>query len=59
MGDLHEALEHVFAGRLKPVVDCVFPMRELRAARIFGEERDVWEDCGEPVGWLWLIETQD
>jgi NADPH:quinone reductase-like Zn-dependent oxidoreductase len=32
MGDLHEVLRHVFAGRLKPVVDRVFPLSELRAA---------------------------
>jgi NADPH:quinone reductase-like Zn-dependent oxidoreductase len=32
MGELHEVLGHVFAGRLKPVVDRVFLLRELRAA---------------------------
>jgi len=32
MGELHEVLSHVFAGRLKPVVDRVFPLRELWAA---------------------------
>ena len=32
MGDLHEVLKHVFAGKLKPVVDCVFPLSEARAA---------------------------
>jgi len=32
MGELHEVLKHVFAGRLKPVVDRVFPLTELRAA---------------------------
>jgi NADPH:quinone reductase-like Zn-dependent oxidoreductase len=32
MGDLHEVLSHVFAGRLKPVVDRVFPLVDLRAA---------------------------
>jgi len=32
MGDLHEVLKHVFAGRLKPVVDRVFPLSETRAA---------------------------
>lgn len=32
MGDLHEVLGHVFAGRLKPVVDKSFPLREARAA---------------------------
>jgi NADPH:quinone reductase-like Zn-dependent oxidoreductase len=32
MGELHEVLGHVFAGRLKPVVDRVFPLRDIRAA---------------------------
>jgi len=32
MGELHEVLGHVFAGRLKPVVDRVFPLKDLRAA---------------------------
>jgi NADPH:quinone reductase-like Zn-dependent oxidoreductase len=33
MGELHEVLAHVFAGRLKPVVDRVFPLSDLRAAQ--------------------------
>jgi NADPH:quinone reductase-like Zn-dependent oxidoreductase len=32
MGDLREVLGHVFAGRLKAVVDQSFPLREARAA---------------------------
>ncbi|HEU5234784.1 MAG TPA: zinc-binding dehydrogenase, partial [Terriglobales bacterium] len=32
MGDLHEVLKHVFTGKLKPVVDRVFPLSEARAA---------------------------
>ncbi len=32
MGELHEVLGHVFAGRLRPVVDRVFPLAEVRAA---------------------------
>jgi len=32
MGELHEVLGHVFAGRLKPVVDRTFPLRDARAA---------------------------
>lgn len=32
MGELHEVLGHVFAGRLKPVVDRVFPLSEIRDA---------------------------
>jgi NADPH:quinone reductase-like Zn-dependent oxidoreductase len=33
MGDLHEVLKHVFTGKLKPVVDRVFPLSEARAAQ--------------------------
>jgi len=29
---LHEVLKHVFSGKLKPVIDKVFPLREARAA---------------------------
>ena len=32
MGELHEVMGHVFAGRLKPIVDSVFPLAEIRAA---------------------------
>ena len=32
MGELHEVLGHVFAGRLKPVVDRTFPLSEIRSA---------------------------
>ena len=32
MGELHEVLKHVFAGRLKPVVDRVYPLSDIRAA---------------------------
>ncbi|MGD0988035.1 MAG: zinc-binding dehydrogenase [Candidatus Sulfotelmatobacter sp.] len=32
MGELYEVLGHVFAGRLKPAVDRVFPLKDLRAA---------------------------
>jgi NADPH:quinone reductase-like Zn-dependent oxidoreductase len=32
MGELDEVLKHVFAGRLKPVVDRTFPLNETRAA---------------------------
>jgi NADPH:quinone reductase-like Zn-dependent oxidoreductase len=44
MGELYEVLGHVFAGRLKPVVDRTFPLKEARAAhehmeksRMFGK----------------------
>jgi NADPH:quinone reductase-like Zn-dependent oxidoreductase len=32
MGELHEVLQHVFAGYLRPVVDRVFPLSEIREA---------------------------
>jgi NADPH:quinone reductase-like Zn-dependent oxidoreductase len=32
MGELDEVLKHVFAGKLKPVVDRTFPLNEMRAA---------------------------
>jgi NADPH:quinone reductase-like Zn-dependent oxidoreductase len=44
MGELYEVLAHVFAGRLKPVVDRAFPLSEIRSAhehmeksRMFGK----------------------
>ena len=32
MGDFHEAMKHIFSGKLKAVVDRSFPLREARAA---------------------------
>ncbi len=32
MGEFHEVMQHVFGGRLKPVVDRTFPLSEARAA---------------------------
>jgi NADPH:quinone reductase-like Zn-dependent oxidoreductase len=32
MGELYEVLPHVFSGRLKPVVDSTFPLKDARAA---------------------------
>ncbi len=37
MGELHEVLQHVFAGRLEPVVDRVFPLSDIRAAHEYLE----------------------
>jgi len=37
MGELYEVLGHVFAGRLRPVVDRVFPLKEARAAHEYME----------------------
>jgi NADPH:quinone reductase-like Zn-dependent oxidoreductase len=32
MGELYDVLQHVFSGKLKPVVDTTFPLKEARAA---------------------------
>jgi NADPH:quinone reductase-like Zn-dependent oxidoreductase len=32
MGELHQVLKFVFRKQLKPVIDCVFPLAEIRAA---------------------------
>ena len=37
MGELHEVLKHVFAGKLKPVVDRTFPLQDARAAHEYME----------------------
>ncbi len=42
MGELHEVLRHVFAGRLKPVVDRVFPLSEIRAAHEYMEKSQMF-----------------
>ncbi len=42
MADLHEVLGHVFAGRLRPVVDRVFPLRDLRAAHEYLEKSQMF-----------------
>ncbi|MGA7907657.1 MAG: zinc-binding dehydrogenase [Candidatus Sulfotelmatobacter sp.] len=42
MGELYEVLGHVFAGRLKPVVDRVLPMREIRAAHEYLEKSQMF-----------------
>jgi NADPH:quinone reductase-like Zn-dependent oxidoreductase len=42
MGELHEVLKHVFAGRLKPVVDRVFPLSEIRAAHEYLEKSQMF-----------------
>ena len=42
MGELHEVLRHVFAGRLKPVVDRVFPLSEIRAAHEYLEKSQMF-----------------
>jgi NADPH:quinone reductase-like Zn-dependent oxidoreductase len=42
MGELHEVLGHVFAGRLKPVVDRTFPLKEARAAHEYLEKSEMF-----------------
>jgi NADPH:quinone reductase-like Zn-dependent oxidoreductase len=37
MGELYDVLQHVFAGRLKPIVDRAFPLKEARAAHEYME----------------------
>lgn len=40
MGDLYDVLGHVFSGKLKPVVDKTYPLREARAAHERLEHRE-------------------
>jgi NADPH:quinone reductase-like Zn-dependent oxidoreductase len=42
MSDLNEVLGHVFAGRLKPVVDRTFPLSEIRAAHEYLEKSQMF-----------------
>jgi len=42
MGELHEVLRHVFAGRLKPVVDRAFPLSEIRTAHEYLEKSQMF-----------------
>jgi NADPH:quinone reductase-like Zn-dependent oxidoreductase len=42
LGELHEVLQHVFAGRLKPVVDRTFPLSEIRAAHEYLEKSQMF-----------------
>src|SRR5277367_4076588 len=42
MGELHDVLAHIFAGRLKPVVDRAFPLREIRAANEYMEKSQMF-----------------
>jgi NADPH:quinone reductase-like Zn-dependent oxidoreductase len=37
MGELHDVLSHVFARRLKPIVDRTFPLKDARAAHEYLE----------------------
>jgi NADPH:quinone reductase-like Zn-dependent oxidoreductase len=42
MGELHEVLKHVFSGRLKPVVDRVFPLKDVAAAHQYLENSQMF-----------------
>jgi NADPH:quinone reductase-like Zn-dependent oxidoreductase len=42
MSELYEVLGHVFAGRLKPVIDRVFPMKDIRAAHEYMEKSQMF-----------------
>jgi NADPH:quinone reductase-like Zn-dependent oxidoreductase len=42
MGELHEVLKHLFGGRLKPVVDRVFPLSDIRAAHQYLEKSQMF-----------------
>jgi NADPH:quinone reductase-like Zn-dependent oxidoreductase len=42
MSELNEVLGHVFAGRLKPVVDKTFPLQELRQAHEYLESSQMF-----------------
>ena len=42
MGELREVLKHVFSGRLKPVVDRTFPLKEARAAHEYMEKSSMF-----------------
>ena len=42
MSELYEVLGHVFAGRLKPVVDRVFPLKDIRAAHEYMEKSQMF-----------------
>ena len=42
MGELQEVLGHVFAGRLKPVVDRTFALSEIRAAHEYVEKSQMF-----------------
>jgi NADPH:quinone reductase-like Zn-dependent oxidoreductase len=42
MGELNEVLKHVFSGKLKPVVDRTFPLKEVRAAHEYMEKSEMF-----------------
>ncbi len=42
MGELHEVLQHVFSGKLRPVVDRAFPLEEARRAHEYMEKSEMF-----------------
>ena len=40
MGELHQVLSHVFSGKLKPVLDKSFPLKEAAAAHSYLEKSE-------------------
>jgi NADPH:quinone reductase-like Zn-dependent oxidoreductase len=42
MSELHEVLGHVFAGRLKPIIDHIFPLTEAHAAHEYMENSQMF-----------------
>jgi NADPH:quinone reductase-like Zn-dependent oxidoreductase len=42
MSELHEVLGHVFAGRLKPIIDHTFPLKEIRTAHEYMENSQMF-----------------
>jgi NADPH:quinone reductase-like Zn-dependent oxidoreductase len=42
MGELNEVLKHVFSGKLKPVVDRTFSLKEVRAAHEYMEKSEMF-----------------
>ncbi|HEY7617216.1 MAG TPA: zinc-binding dehydrogenase, partial [Terriglobales bacterium] len=42
MGELHEVLKHVFSGKIKPVVDRAFPLKDVRAAHEYMEKSQMF-----------------
>jgi NADPH:quinone reductase-like Zn-dependent oxidoreductase len=42
MGELHQVLKHVFDGKLKPVVDKAFPLKDAKVAHEYLEKSQMF-----------------
>jgi NADPH:quinone reductase-like Zn-dependent oxidoreductase len=42
MGELHEVLKHLFSGKVRPVVDRTFPLKDVRAAHEYMEKSQMF-----------------